>query len=548
MEEKEGVFVLPPTEIVLKERGGILDFRAKYLPTARVCYKTPATFSSEIHREIRQKAEQIFSAFHARDFLRLDGWVMPEGNVFFTDCNPLSGLEQNSFFFQQAAVVGWSHEEVLRKILENSCRRYRISPPRSKEGKQEKKKPVWVLFGSHNAERQVSLLSGTNIWLKLLASDRLCASPFFLDSQNKVWPLAYREALYHTVEEVEENCLASLVNQPDRAVSLETFLGQTAKEKAFLFLALHGGVGESGVLQSMLEEKGIPYNGTPSFVSALCLDKYKTGEKIAALQHPLLKALPKKNLSWNDWQSADLEACEHLFKELVVGWLAQDGLLIKPRSDGCSAGVVRLLSGGDLYKYLGWMGSSADRAVPYTFPHQMGFVEKPSSGMTDFILEPYIACDSIEIVRQQLHHCSYRGWVELTVGVLEKEQNYQSLTPSLSVAEGSVLTVEEKFQGGTGVNLTPPPEEILSKEQVASVQRQVELVAQTLGLVNYARVDLFFNRFSYEVILIEVNTLPALTPSTVLYHQALASTPPLFPTNFLEQLVEHACLRFDTAQ
>ena len=544
LEEENGIMVLPPTEIVLKEHGGILDFRAKYLPTDRVCYRTPATFDPEIHREIREKAELLFTLFHARDFLRLDGWVMPDGKVFFTDCNPLSGLEQNSFFFQQAAVVGWSHGEVLHKVLANSCRRHHIALPQPREQDRSPKMAVWVLFGSDNAERQVSLLSGTNVWLKLLASDKFFARPFFLDSQNRVWPLSYREALYHTVEEIEENCLASLAMIPDRPYTLEQFLDRIAEEKAFVFLALHGGIGESGVLQQMLEERHVPYNGSSSCVSSLCLDKYKTGEKIAALHNPLLQTLPKKNLHVKEWEEPTREACDRLFTELVASWMAQDGLLIKPRSDGCSAGVVRLLSGEDLHRYFSWMHSSSGRAAPYTFPHQSGFVEKPSVGTTDFILEPYILCDEVRIVAQQLHHCTHRGWVELTVGVLEKEKQYQSLVPSLSVAEGTVLTVEEKFQGGTGVNLTPPPQEILSKEQVQSVQRQVEIAAKALDLRNYARLDLFFHRFSGEVILIEVNTLPALTPSTVLYHQALAANPPLFPTHFLEKIVEHAWSRF----
>jgi D-alanine-D-alanine ligase-like ATP-grasp enzyme len=39
--------------------------------------------------------------------------------------------------------------------------------------------------------------------------------------------------------------------------------------------------------------------------------------------------------------------------------------------------------------------------------------------------------------------------------------------------------------------------------------------------------------------IIEVNTLPGLTPSTVIYHQALAEKNPIFPTEFLEQLIKN---------
>jgi D-alanine-D-alanine ligase-like ATP-grasp enzyme len=43
-----------------------------------------------------------------------------------------------------------------------------------------------------------------------------------------------------------------------------------------------------------------------------------------------------------------------------------------------------------------------------------------------------------------------------------------------------------------------------------------------------------------ELIIIEVNTLPGLTPSTVLYHQALAENPPLFPLQLLEKIIKNA--------
>ena len=37
--------------------------------------------------------------------------------------------------------------------------------------------------------------------------------------------------------------------------------------------------------------------------------------------------------------------------------------------------------------------------------------------------------------------------------------------------------------------------------------------------------------------IIEVNTIPGLTPSTVLFHQALAENPPIYPNEFLRMQV-----------
>ena len=38
----------------------------------------------------------------------------------------------------------------------------------------------------------------------------------------------------------------------------------------------------------------------------------------------------------------------------------------------------------------------------------------------------------------------------------------------------------------------------------------------------------------------ELTTLPGMTASTVIYHQALAKTPPLRPLEFIEQIIDTA--------
>ena len=95
--------------------------------------------------------------------------------------------------------------------------------------------------------------------------------------------------------------------------------------------------------------------------------------------------------------------------------------------------------------------------------------------------------------------------------------------------------------GGTGVNITPPPSPPLGRvkpEAVARTRQLISQVANTLGISGYARIDAFMNRESGDVIIIEANSLPGLTPSTVLYHQALEEEPPLYPRDFLESLID----------
>ena len=111
------------------------------------------------------------------------------------------------------------------------------------------------------------------------------------------------------------------------------------------------------------------------------------------------------------------------------------------------------------------------------------------------------------------------------------------MNPSMTVAIGNILTLEEKFQGGTGVNITPPPEPFVKPSAVKKAKVRMEKVAKTLGIGGYARIDAFMHVKTGELIIIEANTTPALTPSTVIYQQALAEEKPMYPRQFLEKIV-----------
>lgn len=555
---------LIPTEIEMNYDGHeIFDFRKKYLPTNSTCYHTPPRFDNAVVQNIRKKAESLFTLFEMRDFVRIDGWVMPDNSIYFTDFNPLSGLEQNSFLFRQASMVGMSHQYALQYLIQKSSKRSDKVFSWPKEKLQKDKKQVYVLFGGGNAERQVSLMSGTNVWLKLLQSDRYDPTPFLYDPQGGIWELPYSYTLNHTVEEVFANCSAAAAMdiqernsslalqvqerlkiptqgiQNPQKMTLERFLEKAQKNEAFVFIAMHGGEGEDGTLQAYLEDAELAYNGSDSIVSAICMDKHLTGEIIEEAGELDILSLPKKFLPLDEIQdnmSFDIDGFwKGLCKELNCSQF-----IVKPRQDGCSAGVARLQSAQDLKVYAQIILNGSKTIPAFTFENQNGPIEMPLASNTEYFLEPYIETDTITIQKNQLFHTQKHGWVELTVGVLEEGGVYHSLNPSITIAEGSVLSLEEKFQGGTGVNLTPPPESIISSENTQKIKRLIERTARILGIANYARIDIFFNWVTGKMVVIEANTLPGLTPSTVIYHQALAEDPPLSPKAFLERIIDSA--------
>lgn len=83
--------------------------------------------------------------------------------------------------------VGFSHSNILRTVVQHACLRFPslcqysvVSSPslRTKYSntniafpKHQDLRKVFVIFGGDTSERQVSLMSGTNVWLNLQASD-----------------------------------------------------------------------------------------------------------------------------------------------------------------------------------------------------------------------------------------------------------------------------------------------------------------------------------------------------------------------------------------
>ncbi|MDR0223311.1 MAG: hypothetical protein LBI38_07270 [Oscillospiraceae bacterium] len=543
LENRGRPVALIPTEIEIAD-GGAFSRRRKYMPTTEVRYHCPARFSGGVIGAIRSKAEELFEFAGARDFLRIDGWVLEGGDIYFSDFNPISGMEQNSFVFQQAAEVGFTHGALLEYILRNACERHNAAYGEAKPPATVKR-AVNVLLGGTTSERQVSLLSGVNVWMKLARSEKYSPVPYILteDGANnkKVCEIPYSLALLHTTEEIvdridngsrDAGLIAEIrdrlglprteLKDKARWVPLERFIEDAKDGGAYVFIGLHGGFGENGGIQALLDEKGVDYNGSGAGASALCMDKYETGIKVTELGLPLLRAC-KKALGGLDvtW--------ERLAEELG------EPIIAKPNGDGCSTGVVKLRGGGELSEYLKFCGKGED--IPKRLFGNRQIIAMPQN-CEKILFEEYIRTDPIFARNGEVVYNRETGWVEITVGVLEKRGRFHAFNPSVSIAENDILSVEEKFQGGVGINLTPPPQNVIPDALKDRIRYFAERVAEKCEVGDYCRVDMFANNQTGEVIVIEVNTLPGLSPSTVLFQQAAKEDPPLSPLELLERIID----------
>ncbi|CAI0475694.1 unnamed protein product [Linum tenue] len=618
--------VLIPSEVLFlclshlhfNEDDAIFNYRRKYLPTRQVAYHTPPRFPIEVTRTIREGASWLFRHLGLRDFARIDGWFLPSstnsffgtadgkfgrsdmGTVLFTDINLISGMEQTSFLFQQASKVGFSHSNILRSIVHHACSRFpnlesyadisshlprrSNSKLRTEDSDQNKGiRKVFVIFGGNSSERQVSVISGTNVWLNLQGFDDLEVIPCLLapsDGRSSnagsrtVWSLPYSLVLRHTVEEVLDACTeatdpsrASLTSQLRKQVmgdlmeglekhrwfngfditdekpvkfSLQDWIKHAKEVQATVFLTVHGDIGEDGTLQSLLQAEGVPYTGPGILASKICMDKVATSLAVSHLSDVGVLTINKDVRTKEELlKNPSLKIWNELTSKLQCGTLC-----VKPARDGCSTGVARIRCSEDLAVYVAALEECLPRIPPNSFSNAHGPIEMPNPPPEKLIFEPFIETDEIIVSSKSADGLLWEGesrWVEITVGVVGKRGCMQSLSPSITVKEGGdILSLEEKFQGGTGINLTPPPPSIVSEEALEKCKRRIELVANTLELEGFSRIDAFLNVDSGEVLVIEVNTVPGMTPSTVLIHQALAEQPPVYPHMFFRRLLDLA--------
>jgi len=90
----------------------------------------------------------------------------------------------------------------------------------------------------------------------------------------------------------------------------------------FVFIALHGGKGENGVIQGLLDSLNIPYNGSGVLASSLGMEK--------SLTKQLAKSHNIKTPDWNVFEYLD-ESKDHNLNKFPV--------VVKPSADGSTVGL-----------------------------------------------------------------------------------------------------------------------------------------------------------------------------------------------------------------
>ena len=309
---------------------------------------------------------------------------------------------------------------------------------------------VIVLFGGRSDERHVSVASAQNIVRTLGA------------------PLAWFWAPNGAVHDVNRDELLSHPSpftndfQPSRPAiwpDLEMALDTLPVEDPVFLLALHGGEGEDGTVQRMMEARGIPFTGSGSTSSAAAFDKGRAKEIMEG------RVRIAESCVVDDVRDIDGAVAEMLAR--------YEKIVLKPLAGGSSRGLFFLERGEEI---------PAVENVPY-------------------IIEQFIAGR------------------ELTVGVVDGEDGLVAL-PVLEIETdpGLSFDYEGKYLGRGTREICPAKISEVTRDEA---QAAALAAHGALGCDGYSRTDLV--AADDGIYFIELNTLPGLTTASLLPQELRAA-------------------------
>lgn len=250
-----------------------------------------------------------------------------------------------------------------------------------------------------------------------------------------------------------------------RAIGLADLVQRlTEHQPDVVFIVLHGAPGEDGRVQAVLDLMGIPYTGSGVLASALALDKVMTKRVLKASGVPVAPDVVC-------YCSESLE---------TVMWKVSESLgypvIVKPNTQGSTIGVHRVYRESDLAEAL-------DDAFRYD---------------ECVLIEPLLS------------------GVELTVPVVG---NWRAVAlPMIEIVPaGGFYDYEAKYTPGATEEIIPArvPDEI--HQQCA---HYALLSHRALGCRGMSRTDFIWARD--QLVVLEVNTIPGMTPTSLLPRSAEA--------------------------
>lgn len=338
---------------------------------------------------------------------------------------------------------------------------------------------IVVLAGGLSTERDVSFVTG-NMVSKALRENghRVILLDVFMGYSDKEEDLT---GIFDRSEEVSVKVEGIPETAPDlakvkasRKDQSDCFFGpnviRMCQMADIVFMALHGENGENGKIQAAFDLFGIRYTGSDYLSSAIAMNKGIAKQFFQAHGIPTPGGITMKKENRED----DLS-------KLPVSLPC----IVKPCCGGSSIGVT-IVRSEEAFK----------KALDDAF-----FWEN------ELVIEEFV-----------------QGR-EFSVGVIEGKA-----LPIIEIAPiQGFYDYKNKYKAGSAVETCPAE---LPDEVTQQMQKYAEAVAECVGLTTYSRTDFLLNE-NNEIFCLEANTLPGMTPTSLLPQEAA-----VVGVNF-NQLCEH---------
>lgn len=319
---------------------------------------------------------------------------------------------------------------------------------------------IIVLMGGTSAERDVSMASGEAIVQGLREKGHQVLA---IDTaKGYKLPEHQKKFLSNGIKTVPPDVKA-LQDEGKRLV-LKTIESFNLSEVEVVFLALHGGQGEDGTIQALLELSGIPYTGSGVLASALAMDKAMAK-----------KVFEREGILTPEWFL--LEGSDSVDPSMIIKKIKSSfgfPMVVKPNDQGSTVGLT--------------------------------VVEKQEN-LSKAIEEAKIYSDKILFER-------YIPGRELTVGVLGDIP----LPVIEIVPEHGIYDYECKYTKGKSQYVCPAE---LPEKKTKEIQKIGFKAYKALGCEGFARVDFRYGTDD-NFYCLEVNTIPGMTATSLVPKAAKA--------------------------
>ncbi|MEU7835811.1 MULTISPECIES: D-alanine--D-alanine ligase [unclassified Nonomuraea] len=318
---------------------------------------------------------------------------------------------------------------------------------------------VALLLGGASAERDVSIASAAEV------------IPALRGRGHSVEVFDTVKGRLSSAE--EERVLAATVGHAPPDLALRPVVGMAPRlveellGADLVFLALHGGAGENGVIQAILDSAGLRYTGSGHLASAIAMDKDLSKRLFRA------EAIPTP-----DWVLLEPDDDPGGIPFEIT---PSSPVIVKPNAQGSTVGLTLVKRPQDLHD-----------AVRTARMHDAGvLVERFVPGR------------------------------EFVVGVLDGRP---LAVGEIKLGVKEIFDYEAKYQPGVALEIFPAG---ISPELTAELQNLAGRAHEILKAGSYSRVD-FRQDEAGHLWCLEVNTLPGLT-ATSLFPQAAQASGVSFP-------------------